>query len=198
MEVVCNIKAPLIGKKTAPPRIVRIKYRIEGNKQQQSLQDFFTKDFFKSLFFPKEITLALFFPEGNSIQRSCFEFPEGKNKASVISWGKKRLQKNLEGKNHATLCCSLFYEIVYFICTIQGAVFFRNKGALWLLSSSSRSFFFPMTWFLMELNSTGITSWLYRCCRNDPGCQGSSGNWAVRLWQAFRRFAAVYCWVPMC
>ena len=81
----CNIKAPLIGKKTAPPGIVRIKYRIEGNKQQQSLQDFFTKDFFKSLFFPKEITLALFFPEGNSIQRSCFEFPEGKNKASVIS-----------------------------------------------------------------------------------------------------------------
>ena len=147
----------MIGKKTAPPRIVRIKYRIEGNKQQQSLQDFFTKDFFKSLFFPKEITLALFFPEGNSIQRSCFEFPEGKNKASVISWGKKRLQKNLEGKNHATLCCCLFHEIVYFILTIQGAVFFRNKGALWLLSCIEKARYFKHFDFTIQLFCTDIT-----------------------------------------
>ena len=153
---ICNIKAPLTGKKTAPPRIVRIKYRIEGNKQQQSLQDFFTKDFFKSLFFPKEITVALFSRRKFNLTLVILNFLR-ENKATVISWGKKRLQKNLEGKNHATLCCSLFHEIVYFILTIQGAVFFRNKGALWLLSCIEKARYFKHFDFMIQLFCTDIT-----------------------------------------
>ena len=89
-----NHKAPLFRKKTAP-WIVQIKYTISWNKEQQSVARFFPSRFFWSLFFPHEITLALFFPSGNSKQLRWIEFPSGKNKASVISFGKKRLLKKI-------------------------------------------------------------------------------------------------------
>ena len=129
-----NHKAPLFRKKTAP-WIVQIKYTISWNKEQQSVARFFPSRFFWSLFFPHEITLALFFPSGNSKQLRWIEFPSGKNKASVISFGKKRLLKKSFVKKSCKLCCCLFPSILYFIRTILGgAVFLPVKGALILHS----------------------------------------------------------------
>ena len=135
-----NHKAPLFRKKTAP-WIVQIKYTISWNKEQQSVARFFPSRFFWSLFFPHEITLALFFPSGNSKQLRWIEFPSGKNKASVISFGKKRLLKKSFVKKSCKLCCCLFPSILYFIRTIPGgAVFLPIKGAL-ILQKNHRYIF---------------------------------------------------------
>ena len=88
-----NHKAPLFRKKTAP-WIVRIKYTISWNKEQQSVAWFFPSRFFWSLFFPHEITVALFSLRKFKITNVKLNFLR-ENKATVISFGKKRLLKKI-------------------------------------------------------------------------------------------------------
>ena len=131
------------------------------------LHDFFPQDFFWSLFFPHEITLALFFPSGNSKQLRWIEFPSGKNKASVISFGKKRLLKKSFVKKSCKLCCCLFPSILYFIRTILGgAVFLPIKGALILQKAENKPEDTYLTWWPQnerEENSTRCEtpSWIF-------------------------------------
>ena len=129
-----NHKAPSVGKKPAP-WIVRIKYTISWNKEQQSsIAWFFPSRFFWSLFFPQEITVALFSLRKFKIT-SLNWISFGKTRPLLFPSGRKGFEKNLSWKNPAILCCSLFPSIPYFLLTIlSGAVFFLPEGALILHS----------------------------------------------------------------
>ena len=83
-QVVCNIKAPSGRKKTAPLRIVRRKYRMEGNKEQQSIAGFFHERFFSKPFLPEGNNSGLVFPkeiQNNFVKLNFLR----ENKATVIS-----------------------------------------------------------------------------------------------------------------